>query len=156
MSSDDAGRFVCNYVYYQSLRFAEEHRMKSLFVHFPLFSTISEDTQMKFTASLLEVLASLNQLISWLVYLLQWTLQKCLFCGPCCMCTLTRKGKNELLVQIVPHNKFLSRKITFFFTTFCVVLPRTMFVLILANAYAFIVDMKVLLDMLLHCTSQSF
>ncbi|KAF3778955.1 Pyrrolidone-carboxylate peptidase [Nymphaea thermarum] len=60
MSSEDAGRFVCNYVYYQSLRFAEEHGMKSLFVHFPLFLTISEDTQMKFIASLLEMLASLN------------------------------------------------------------------------------------------------
>ncbi|XP_010921363.1 uncharacterized protein [Elaeis guineensis] len=30
--SDDAGRFVCNYVYYHSLRFAEQHRIKSLFV----------------------------------------------------------------------------------------------------------------------------
>lgn len=58
--SDDAGRFVCNYVYYHSLRFAEEHKTKSLFVHVPLFSTINEDTQMQFVSTLLGVLASLN------------------------------------------------------------------------------------------------
>ncbi|OVA18361.1 Peptidase C15 [Macleaya cordata] len=52
--SNDAGRFVCNYVYYNSLRFAEEHGIKSLFVHVPLFLTIDEETQMQFTASLLE------------------------------------------------------------------------------------------------------
>lgn len=58
--SDDAGRFVCNYVYYHSLRFAEQHGIKSLFIHVPLFLTIDEETQMQFVASLLEVLASLN------------------------------------------------------------------------------------------------
>ncbi|KAK8968378.1 hypothetical protein KSP40_PGU003194 [Platanthera guangdongensis] len=60
LTSDDAGRFVCNYVYYHSLRFAEQHGNKSLFVHFPLFLTINEDTQMRFAASLLEVIASLQ------------------------------------------------------------------------------------------------
>ncbi|WVY98855.1 hypothetical protein V8G54_031006 [Vigna mungo] len=58
MTSDDAGRFVCNYVYYHSLRFSEQNGIKSLFVHVPLFSTINEETQMQFAASLLEVLAS--------------------------------------------------------------------------------------------------
>ncbi|KAK7392111.1 hypothetical protein VNO78_20538 [Psophocarpus tetragonolobus] len=58
MASDDAGRFVCNYVYYHSLRFAEQNGTKSLFVHVPLFSTINEETQMQFAASLLEALAS--------------------------------------------------------------------------------------------------
>ncbi|XP_062211378.1 uncharacterized protein LOC133912577 [Phragmites australis] len=58
--SDDAGRFVCNYVYYHSLRFAEKHDIKSLFVHFPLFSVIDEEVQMHFVASLLEVIACLN------------------------------------------------------------------------------------------------
>ncbi|XP_027347124.1 uncharacterized protein LOC113858613 [Abrus precatorius] len=58
MISDDAGRFVCNYVYYHSLRFAEQKGNKSLFVHFPLFSRIDEETQMRFTASLLEAIAS--------------------------------------------------------------------------------------------------
>ncbi|KAK9086231.1 hypothetical protein Syun_028625 [Stephania yunnanensis] len=56
-TSNDAGRFVCNYVYYHSLRFAEEHGIKSLFVHVPLFLTVDEETQMQFAASLLEVLA---------------------------------------------------------------------------------------------------
>ncbi|XP_062210752.1 uncharacterized protein LOC133912161 isoform X1 [Phragmites australis] len=60
MPSDDAGRFICNYVYYHSLRFAEQHGIKSLFVHVPLFLTIDEEVQMHFVASLLEVLASLN------------------------------------------------------------------------------------------------
>lgn len=62
MPSDDAGRFVCNYVYYHSLRIAEQHGTKSLFVHVPLFLTIDEETQMQFAASLLEVLASLSAL----------------------------------------------------------------------------------------------
>lgn len=57
--SDDAGRFVCNYVYYHSLRFAEQNGIKSLFVHVPMFLTIDEETQMQFAASLLEVLATL-------------------------------------------------------------------------------------------------
>jgi len=60
MRSDDADRFVCNYVYYHSLCFAEEHGIKSLFVHVPLFSTIDEAVQMHFVASLLEAVASLN------------------------------------------------------------------------------------------------
>lgn len=60
MTSVDAGRFVCNYVYYHSLRFAEQNGIKSLFVHVPLFSTIDEETQMQFAASLLEVLASMS------------------------------------------------------------------------------------------------
>lgn len=59
VTSDDAGRFVCNYVYYHSLSFAEKNGTKSLFVHVPLFTTIDEKTQMRFVASLLEVLASL-------------------------------------------------------------------------------------------------
>ncbi|KAJ7943659.1 Pyrrolidone-carboxylate peptidase [Quillaja saponaria] len=58
MISDDAGRFVCNYVYYHSLRFAEQKGHKSLFVHVPLFTKIDEETQMRFAASLLEAIAS--------------------------------------------------------------------------------------------------
>lgn len=59
MTSDDAGRFVCNYVYYHSLRFAEQNEIKSLFVHVPLFFTIDEETQMQFAASLLELLPTI-------------------------------------------------------------------------------------------------
>ncbi|CAA6653900.1 unnamed protein product [Spirodela intermedia] len=58
LPSDDAGRFVCNYVYYHSLWFAELHKIRSLFVHVPLFLTIDEDTQMEFAAVLLEELAA--------------------------------------------------------------------------------------------------
>ncbi|KAL6007031.1 hypothetical protein ACLOJK_032527 [Asimina triloba] len=57
--SDDADQFVCNYVYYHSLRFAEQRGHKSLLVHFPLFSKIDEDTQMQFVASLLESFPSI-------------------------------------------------------------------------------------------------
>ncbi|KAK1403310.1 pyrrolidone-carboxylate peptidase-like [Heracleum sosnowskyi] len=56
--SKDAGRYVCNYVYYHSLRFAEQKGHKSLFVHVPLFSKIKEETQMEFVAALLEAIAS--------------------------------------------------------------------------------------------------
>lgn len=58
MCSEDAGRFVCNYVYYHSLRFAEQNGLKSLFAHVPLFLTIDEETQMQFAVSLLEAIAS--------------------------------------------------------------------------------------------------
>ncbi|EXB82574.1 Pyrrolidone-carboxylate peptidase [Morus notabilis] len=56
--SDDAGRFVCNYVYYQSLRFAEQNGHKSLFVHVPLFSRIDGETQMRFAVALLEAIGA--------------------------------------------------------------------------------------------------
>ncbi|KAL8157078.1 uncharacterized protein LOC141672232 [Apium graveolens] len=56
--SKDAGRYVCNYVYYHSLLFAEQKGHKSLFVHVPLFSKIKEETQMEFVAALLEAIAS--------------------------------------------------------------------------------------------------
>lgn len=57
--SDDAGRFVCNYVYYHSLRHATSHGTKCLFVHVPPFSKIDASTQFEFMASLFEILASL-------------------------------------------------------------------------------------------------
>ncbi|KAF8017544.1 hypothetical protein BT93_H2657 [Corymbia citriodora subsp. variegata] len=56
--SNDAGRFVCNYVYYHSLRLAEQRGGRSLFVHVPPFSRIDQETQMNFVASLLEAIAS--------------------------------------------------------------------------------------------------
>ncbi|XP_021742805.1 uncharacterized protein LOC110708890 [Chenopodium quinoa] len=58
MNSDDAGCFVCNYVYYHSLRFAEARGHKSLFVHVPLFSKIDKETQMRFITSLLGAIAA--------------------------------------------------------------------------------------------------
>ncbi|XP_030471978.1 uncharacterized protein LOC115689930 [Syzygium oleosum] len=56
--SNDAGLFICNYVYYHSLRLAERRGSRSLFVHVPPFSRIDEETQMNFVASLLEAIAS--------------------------------------------------------------------------------------------------
>ncbi|XP_027098425.2 uncharacterized protein [Coffea arabica] len=58
MISYDAGRFVCNYVYYHSLRFAEQKGHTSLFVHVPLFSKVDEGKQMQFTLALLEAIGS--------------------------------------------------------------------------------------------------
>lgn len=57
MLSDDAGRFVCNYVYYHSLHLAEQNGHKSLFVHVPLFSKVDEETQLNFMISLLEAIS---------------------------------------------------------------------------------------------------
>ncbi|CAI0386296.1 unnamed protein product [Linum tenue] len=56
--SDDAGRFVCNYVYYHSLRYTQQKGHRSLFVHVPLFSRIDEETQMQFVASVVEAIGS--------------------------------------------------------------------------------------------------
>ena len=60
MESYDAGRFVCNYVYYQSLRHALNYGTKSLFVHVPLFLIIDQERQLQFVAALLRVLASFS------------------------------------------------------------------------------------------------
>eukprot|EP00246_Nothoceros_aenigmaticus_P014290 TRINITY_DN5358_c0_g1_i1.p1 TRINITY_DN5358_c0_g1~~TRINITY_DN5358_c0_g1_i1.p1 ORF type:complete len:150 (-),score=19.77 TRINITY_DN5358_c0_g1_i1:227-676(-) len=57
-ASDDAGRFVCNYVYYHSLRHATVHSTKCIFVHVPSFSVIDEDTQMRFVLALLQAIAA--------------------------------------------------------------------------------------------------
>lgn len=57
--SDDAGRFVCNYVYYHSLCHATAHGTKCLFVHVPPFSKIDAEKQMEFVASLFDMLPSL-------------------------------------------------------------------------------------------------
>ncbi|KAL0447134.1 UNVERIFIED_CONTAM: Pyrrolidone-carboxylate peptidase [Sesamum latifolium] len=56
--SNDAGRFVCNFVYYHSLTFAEQKGHKSLFVHIPPFSRVDEETQIQFVVALLEAIAS--------------------------------------------------------------------------------------------------
>ncbi|KAK4423836.1 Pyrrolidone-carboxylate peptidase [Sesamum alatum] len=56
--SNDAGRFVCNFVYYHSLMFAEQKGHQSLFVHIPPFSRVDEETQMQFIVALLEAIAS--------------------------------------------------------------------------------------------------
>ena len=55
--SDDAGLFVCNYLYYKSLRESEtKENCWSLFVHVPPFATVPEETQ-------LEILRELRALL---------------------------------------------------------------------------------------------
>lgn len=57
--SDDAGRFVCNYVYYHSLCHAAAHGTKCVFVHVPPFTKIEGEQQIQFITSLLENLSSM-------------------------------------------------------------------------------------------------
>jgi len=51
--STDAGRFLCNFIYYQSLHFSTLNKTHSLFVHVPDFSVIDEPTQLAFVRQLL-------------------------------------------------------------------------------------------------------
>jgi len=59
--SIDAGRFVCNFVYYHSLRHSLAHGTEALFVHVPAFDVIGEEVQLDFVVALLRILASLEQ-----------------------------------------------------------------------------------------------
>lgn len=52
VESDDPGRYICNYIYYCSLN----KNCNSLFVHFPSFHTIDEETQYQFVIKLLETI----------------------------------------------------------------------------------------------------
>lgn len=61
--SEDAGRYVCNYTYYTSLyecdtRNSGGHgpRLEALFVHVPLFSSVTETEQLAFLRQLLNEL----------------------------------------------------------------------------------------------------
>jgi len=55
--SNDPGRFVCNWTYFNSLHRSCHERSTSLFVHVPPFSEISEEEQLKFILHLLPTLA---------------------------------------------------------------------------------------------------
>lgn len=60
--SDDAGRFVCNYIYYQSLNFCKNvSGTQSVFIHIPSHQTISIQEQIKFVKELLDELAKCFQ-----------------------------------------------------------------------------------------------
>ena len=61
--SDDAGRFVCNYIYWSSLHKVQEEKNSSdvddidihvMFVHVPRFDDISKETQVEFSIELLD------------------------------------------------------------------------------------------------------
>lgn len=60
--SSDPGRFVCNYIFYESLRHCMHATpenvdggpcMHSLFVHMPFFGSMNEDEQVRFVTALL-------------------------------------------------------------------------------------------------------
>lgn len=52
--SQDAGRFLCNYLYYISLTSCAQKNWHSLFVHVPPFNVIPKDTQLDFIHALLK------------------------------------------------------------------------------------------------------
>jgi len=56
--SSDPGRFVCNYIYYTSLKTCEKQSscFKSLFVHVPQFSEINQEKQQAFAKALLQAI----------------------------------------------------------------------------------------------------
>jgi len=56
--SEDPGRFLCNYIYYQSLHHSTPVQ-SSLFVHVPPFYVIPEETQLKLVRSIIEVISEL-------------------------------------------------------------------------------------------------
>ncbi len=65
--SGDAGRYLCNMIYYKSLRQSQEHfaagkdrRWHSLFVHVPPFVRIGEDEQLSFLSDLLDQLVDMT------------------------------------------------------------------------------------------------
>lgn len=58
--STDAGRFVCNWVYYNSLQLARRNGATALFVHVPPAYVADIDTQTRFVRELLEEIAVLS------------------------------------------------------------------------------------------------
>ncbi|EFA84495.1 hypothetical protein PPL_02529 [Heterostelium album PN500] len=59
--STDPGRFVCNYIYYNSLMLSKKSsdKFKSLFVHVPPFTVVSMENQLKFVVDLLSLISKL-------------------------------------------------------------------------------------------------
>lgn len=58
--SKDAGRFVCNFVYYNSLRLAEKSGSLVLFVHVPALEVMPLERQLAFCSTLLSCIAELE------------------------------------------------------------------------------------------------
>jgi len=65
--SNDAGLFICNYVYFKTLQLCEEEEEKNsckrygLFLHVPSFETISFMRQVEFVQTLIRILVSVVQ-----------------------------------------------------------------------------------------------
>lgn len=57
--STDAGRFVCNWTYFHSLKRAEKHDAFALFVHVPPLSVKPLNEQLRFAKSLIRCIADL-------------------------------------------------------------------------------------------------
>ncbi|CAN8071625.1 unnamed protein product [Agarophyton chilense] len=57
--STDAGRFVCNWVYYNSLTLADARDASVLFVHVPPVTVCPIDQQVRFIAELLQCIATM-------------------------------------------------------------------------------------------------
>jgi pyroglutamyl-peptidase len=58
--SDDAGRYLCNWIYWESLRAAAaapNRNAHALFVHVPPFAAVPEETQRTFLNDLLAAVA---------------------------------------------------------------------------------------------------
>ncbi|CAD8149492.1 unnamed protein product [Paramecium pentaurelia] len=54
--SYDPGRFLCNYLYYQSLK----QNPKTIFLHVPLYETIKQEKQLQFLIDLIQTLHNTN------------------------------------------------------------------------------------------------
>ncbi|CAD8155164.1 unnamed protein product [Paramecium octaurelia] len=54
--SYNPGRFLCNYLYYQSLK----QNPQTIFIHVPQYQTISEEQQMKFLLDLIQILLKIS------------------------------------------------------------------------------------------------
>lgn len=59
-TSTDAGRFVCNWTYYNSLKLALPIGASALFVHVPPADVVSVDEQVRFSAALFNEIACLS------------------------------------------------------------------------------------------------
>ena len=61
--STDAGRFVCNWVYYNSLKMSNQCGSCALFVHVPPVSIVPVEEQLAFITALMNTIASDGQVI---------------------------------------------------------------------------------------------
>jgi pyroglutamyl-peptidase len=52
--SQDAGRFLCNYIYYHSLHTSNKNQTDSLFLHVPPFEIVPNERQIEFVRSLIQ------------------------------------------------------------------------------------------------------
>lgn len=63
--SYDAGRFVCNWIYYNSLKLAEQNESHALFVHVPSTAVVPLTEQVRFVAALLDTIATSSHSEFW-------------------------------------------------------------------------------------------